>query len=302
MGAGNMTASSAVSVLSKIGQAFIASDNYASDQIDEIITAAAATETEYNSVVWGVGPAVDAGAEECKFGTVGNWWPGGEVDTDGIDVTQTQYWIDQYNASPTGFPFIIDLEAWNIRTETEKAIEQLTLAASMWGEQTDRLIGIYAYIPNHDTESLAALIKSAVDGSSAFLKERATCMLSLEMHLNDYVNARLGPLVDFYVPRCYVYGANEVAKFRYEASQQIIEAKRLAGGKPIYPIWWHSTLAEGFPALIEAEFLDHVKFVTSFPGIAGSVAWTGGEEPAYWAGHVEDLIDGAGAFAVAPPP
>lgn len=283
-----------VKSLSAQWAAQLARSEYSAELVAAVAEAAVATNTTYNRNVYSYTAAVIAvGATSYLPMTASYWYtdavqptpPGATVDQSVI-----QGKINDFLATPNERPAMMDIEAWDLgdSDEYDEGIEQLKIAAGMWQDQTDRLVGFYDLFPSHQyarPAALASTTKSTVAWQAA--------MLSSVMRLDDRIAGELLPYVDFLLPRVYHVYEDAVAQWKWSASWQILEAIRIAQGKPVYPVVWHHWgVNPDYTPLSEANYRASLQFVASFPGIAGVFLWEGNDEPAWYTDVIEELVTG----------
>ena len=73
----------------------------------------------------------------------------------------------------------------------------------------------------------------------------------------------------------------------------LLEAIRVADGRPVYAVLWdHSDIAPQ-PALDEATFRSMLQFASAFPGIDGVFMWEGSEDRVpFYEAVLTELITG----------
>lgn len=282
--------------------------DYSASLLADVATQAAATNTTYNGSVYNYYYA--AAVEDIltympSYYAAGAATPGWSSDGGtSVDLAVVQAGIDAYNADPTGTPLMIDMETWSSRTRwtvNQTAINNFLSVANAWQTYTDRAVGWYSWVPYSFYTHITAY-QTAVAGGDAVSESLYQAYVTTDMKLNEQAMALIWDAVDFLVPRCYVYSHDSIAAWKWYASYSILEAIRLARGiKPVWPIWFYQATSVG-EDLAEAEFLAAAKFVTAFPGIDASIAWSAANPPAYWLGHVGDLVAGTEEFAPPPPP
>lgn len=289
---------SALSVIQKQAVANYSATDYADSFVDEFLTTMAGSFDEYNPQCWSSSEALAAGADQYLFGGTDFWFPsdgeGGYV-TDAVDAAAVQAKIDQHG---DGDPWLmLDIELWNIKTETAEAIANLRAGAVPWREQTNRTLGFYRMVPYSDY-TLGQGLKAAVDASDAQAEAKWRGLINSWMRLNDANYAALSDVIDIFIPRCYVPDTWTLDDWKWGAGLQIAEAIRIANGKPVYPIVW-SSFAPAGAFLTEAQWIDVLQFVSAFPGIGGTVIWSGGDDPTEYTftDAVANLVTGQADFA-----
>lgn len=279
----------------------ILADEYCEALVEDMTEQAAATNTTYNRNVYSrVANLITAGAKRYTNGSHLYWFVDGVVpDPAAVDVPTIQSKIDTFLATPNAYPLMVNIEAWNLTTEAtyDKAIADITLCASMWRDQTSLETGFWSLVPHYtftDTINLATAIGASDKFNTA--KYRARLSNRMVTYTNRFANDLL-PYADFLLPYCYQTDSYTIAQWKWFCAEQILEALRVADGRPVYPIVWDHTMGVGFPAFSEADFRDMLQFAASFPGIAGVYMWEGTEDrPAYYETVVTELLAGTGDF------
>lgn len=227
----------------------------------------------------------------------GYWWYDGSdrsrVDPDNIAQIMANTLFDS-----TG-PILMDIEEWDCHHETEVVIQNCRLAAEMYRAGGHREIGFYRLLPYSDYWAGATLRRALIGGTTYTLKSRKELIRKYHK-LNDYVNSKIGSYVDFYCPRCYVSyddSSNAFEEWKYYAGYSILEAKRLAQGKKVYPIIWFNASSPS-TALQETLWNNCIDYVSRFPGIDGVMIYSGLEQPSVydWKTALNELMDTTGMF------
>lgn len=277
--------------------------DYSASLISDVQTAVAASPTAYTQQVYSYAAASQAvGADAYQLGAGWFWFvPDGEdYDRSAVDAARVQNGIDTYGARTD--PLLVDIEEWDMSTETSVALTNLELALSMWHAQSARPIGMFRLVPYSDY-FLHAQLYDAVNTSDATLEVRQRALFTSWMRLNDSNWARLGQYCDFLCPKVYVQYDNQVARWKYYAAASVLEAIRLADGKPVYPIvWWAEQAEAGDPAMTEAEWIASLQFVCGLDGIGGIMLYTGGTAPVgyTYTDAISNIVLGEADFATPP--
>lgn len=270
---------------------------YSQDLVDEFLEIMDTTYDEYNRVALcaDIDEDTPEGVGLYLFGGGSYWYPpvGGGFNTNAVIESVVAAGIA---ADAGGDEFLmVDIEAWDLLTERDEALENLLRAVKPWHESGKRPIGLYKQLPYYNP-TVGANLKTAIDAESIKGEAVARSKITTWMRQNDANYAVLGEYVDVLIPRSYVNAADSIAAWRWYTGLQIYEAIRLARGKPVWPIlWFRYAGSEPYLEMAEAEYIDALKFVSSFPGVAGTIVWVDTHEvPALfdYTAVVEDLITG----------
>lgn len=272
-------------------------DEYCEQLVLDMIEQVAATNTTYNRNVFSRNAnLITAGASRYTNGSHLYWFEDGVApDPAAIHLPTVQSKIDTFLATPNAYPLMINIEAWSLATDATyaKAIEDITLCASMWRDATDIETGFWSLVPHYvftDSTNLGTAI--GTDDKFNTAKYRARLSNRMITHTNKFA-ADLLPYADFLLPYTYGTDGYTVAQWKWFAAEAILEALRVADGRAVYPIMWDHVMGDGFPALSEADFIEMLKFVAAFPGIDGVYMWEGTEDRiATYEANVTDLITG----------
>jgi hypothetical protein len=277
----------------------IQADEYCEALVEDMTTQVAATNTTYNRNVFiRKTNATLTAAGALKYTAVPHYAVFDLPDETVVDVPTIQYYINEYLAAGTGNPIMLNVEAWDLSSTADYAyaIEQLNTVASMWLEQTGSDQGWYLLLPEFvysDSVNLGTAIATANLSATAIYRAR----LSRRMvdDTNRFAND-LFPYVQTMLPQCYVSSAYTLAQFKWNAAEMILEALRIADGRPVYPVVWDHKLGDS-SELSDADFRDMLQFVAAFPGIAGVYMWEGTEDRiATYNTVVTELLAGTGDF------
>lgn len=275
---------------------------YSEDLIDEFIEIMGTTYTEYNPQVYFAkdkDEGIPEGANLYLFGGGEYWYTplGGGFITSAVNEQVVAAGVA---ADEGGTEFLmVDIEAWDLATEREEMIENLLKALIPWHESGKRPIGMYKQLP-YATFTPGSDLKAAIDSGNLKSIEIARSKITAYMLQNDVNYAILGQYVDLLIPRCYAVSASTWASWKWAIGLQLCEALRIANGKPVYPIMWFRYNVTGFPELSEADYTEALKFLSSFPGIAGTIIWVDsvGVPSGYdYTSIVTALINSTGEFA-----
>lgn len=233
--------------------------------------------------------AIAAGATPYRLGTTSFW----NISGDTIDPARIQYYINLFGAETS--PFVMDIEAWDLKEEWDVAGPNLKLAASMWAAQSSRPIGFYALLPDVEYWYFV-LLSRAITAANAYDIVKYSANISSWMTRNDRTYAMLGQYVDFLVPRVYVLYSDDVnnpfSDWKLYATSAIQEAVRLANGKPVYPMMAAQVAGATVP-LLETEWIASLQYVLSLPGVSGVAIYSGGTDPVLfnWVTAIADMLN-----------
>lgn len=274
---------------------------YSKDLVDDILTAVTATPTAYNSTVlidWFhayVGEFTVPGAVETRMSASSTL----ALNQGYID------WSFTWNDDPLR-KIMVDVELWNmgVSSEAAEAIPYLRTCLTEWRTQTGREVGLYRLIPWAQI-AIGTGLHDAVGASDVWAENVQRSKMVEYMRINDRNSAQLIDYVDFLVPRCYMMYTDWLSEWKYVTAWQILEAIRIARGKPVYPIIWfrHHPASGGVTDVPEATWTEMLQFVSGFPGIAGTWIWAEYYTTTLydWKSDVNDLIAGQADFAPPPP-
>lgn len=141
-------------------------------------------------------------------------------------------------AAPPGQRVLLDIEAFDPATEPERCARNIAAAAWTW-KQLDPTakIGVYRIVPDLHYDAAVKMTKLLIDrkanASQIDDKMQATAAWQRQ---NDRVATAIVPAVDYLCP-C-LYAIQDWPYWKSFAHAQLVEAARLAGGKPVLPIIW----------------------------------------------------------------
>ena len=222
-----------------------------------------------------------AGAKKYQLGTAWCWYAkiGGRYDFSRVDVEA----IDRACInSQYGYPFVIDIEHFDVKDDFDNAIRNLRRALIRWkSNQPERLIGYYGIMPVRDYWcSLTAATyrdRGQLDQWKTWSKSERRWSDHNTLIANDLLEG-----VDFLVPSIYaLYPGNE-ARWREYADANLREAERIAYGKPLWPMLMPSYKgrnpieAEKWQGMIEFAMLHPASdalSIHSHPGYACNPNW-----------------------------
>jgi hypothetical protein len=273
---------------------------YAAAQVAQATSLVAdyASRTTYNNTAYSRTTSIITNTGAARYVTHFNdpavYWASSVLSYPGaaFEPAVIQSVINEYLASPTDTLLMADCEIWDLSVDAQRAeaIPNLQLYASMWQDQTDRELGFYYYpFIQHvrPIEACTSTTKATV--------ARQQGWLSWAMHLGDSIFNDLLPYVNHLIPSVYQQDADDVANWRYAAAWSILEAIRLAKGKPVYPIVYHK-YTDGLEDLSEANYVAALQFVAAFPGIAGVILWEEAPLPAWYEAVITELVAGTSRF------
>ncbi|NLX55088.1 MAG: hypothetical protein GXY58_08240 [Planctomycetaceae bacterium] len=232
--------------------------------------------------------AIAAGATSYRLGTTSFW----NIRDGVIDPARIQYYISMFGAESS--PLVMDIEAWDLKTEWDVAGPNLQLAARMWSEGSSRPIGFYAIMPDVQYWYFVLLAR-AIAEANAYDIVKYSANISSWMTRNDRTYAMLGQYVDFLVPRVYVLYSddsnNPFSDWKLYATSAIQEAVRIANGKPVYPMMAPQVGGATEP-LLETEWINALQYVFSLPGVSGVAIYSGGTDPVLynWVTAIADTL------------
>lgn len=161
--------------------------------------------------------------------------PDGTFDLSAVDLQ-----VVAESARNTDNPqyVLIDIEEFDLKNEPERAVRNIASALWTWRQESPHtILGIYRTVPD--------LMYGATVHSTRVLLDRNANAARLGgfaneirawQSRNDYFNTAIGPALDYLCPR--LYAGNDWPNWKAYAHHQLVEAKRLAQGKPVYPIMW----------------------------------------------------------------
>lgn len=269
--------------------------------VTDIQALVAASPTAYSQVAYAYDAnAIAAGALDYLGATASFWYDDPDHPEAGVSAAKVQQYIGTYGDSTT--PLLMNIEQWSPVTDYSTWLANLTLAASMWQAQSPRPIGFYHQLPYFDNYD-ATHLQAAIAGSDETDEAKHRSALSTWQQLYTKSMRDLGNLVDFLVPKCYVLYNGDQTAWKWIVSFQVLEALRIANGKPVYPILWHDAQTDAAD-LTSAEFTSALQFLAGIPGIAGVFFWSGGDDPAgyNWYDIAGAQVAGTGVFAPPAPP
>lgn len=227
----------------------------------------------------------------CWYARVGDAY-----DMSRVDPAVVLYGIEKWGTK-VGLK-LIELETWNPYTQAEVARPNWITAVSLWRERTDNKLGFYRLLPDvTDNYFPPILLKRALEIGDAAVEPRR--LIAEWMRADDANAIAVHRYVDFLCPQTYVQYSGDQEEWRWAIGLQLLEAVRLAQGKQVYPIVWHTAQSDKKP-LTRAEFVSSLKYVLGFPGVDGIIVYDGGTAPTEykWQDVIGDVIKRAGDFAI----
>jgi hypothetical protein len=266
---------------------------YSDKIINNLIDYVGDAHTEFSNVVYSRDEvALANGAFPYQLLTSWCWFPhiNGVYDESKVDPTIVLYGIKQWGEK-IGLK-IIDIETWNVYTQTDIAIPNLITAVSLWKEHTTNRVGFYRILPEiEDNYWPAVMLKRAIDACNKIEETNQRTIISDWMKANDANSISLDRYIDFVCPQCYVQYSGNQDEWKWAIGLQLLEATRLAQGKAVYPIMWYNAQSSKV-ALTRDEFISSLKYVLAFPGVNGIVMYDGGILPTdyKWQDIVSDVV------------
>lgn len=156
-------------------------------------------------------------------------------DTSAVDVSVV---AEAAKQSPPGQHVLIDIEEFDLKTEPELAARNIASAIWTWRNVSpSAVLGIYRTVPDLMYGATVHTTRQLLDrnANAAKLGGFADDIAAWQSR-NDYYNSAFGDALDFYCPR--LYAGNDWPNWKAYAHYQLIESKRLADGRPVYPIMW----------------------------------------------------------------
>ena len=237
--------------------------------------------------------AMDMGASPYRLLTMYAWFPyvNGAYDTQSVSprvVTKTMNAMQQETS-----PIIVDIEAFDPLNDGENMLRNVVRACSMWRMCSSREIGLYYVLPFRRYWPCARLRAALANGDDPATHVRA---LATAMEADDQAAERLLPYVDFVTPECYLPYIDTGAKWldwQWDTAYSILEATRVAKGKPVRPfVWFRATPGGDNVALPLAVWESSLQWVASLPGVDALTVYHGGGVPAEyrWQDAVQKLM------------
>lgn len=153
-----------------------------------------------------------------------------EIDLDVLAAT--------VRSMPPGQTVLLDIEAYDPKTEPDRAAQNIAFAARVW-KQLDptATVGVYRIVPEIRYDAPTKIVKLLIDRQcDAISLEEKHRDVDTWQQQNDRMAEAIVPCVDYLCP-C-LYAVRDWPYWKAYAHAQLIEARRLARGKPVWPIVW----------------------------------------------------------------
>lgn len=153
-----------------------------------------------------------------------------EIDLDVLAAT--------VRSMPPGQTVLLDIEAYDPKTEPDRAAQNIAFAARVW-KQLDptATVGVYRIVPDLHYDGSVSTVKLLIDRTAAAdrLKHKVDDIAAWQKQ-NERMADAIVPCVDYLCP-C-LYAIKDWPYWKAFAHAQLVEAQRLARGKPVRPIIW----------------------------------------------------------------
>lgn len=134
-----------------------------------------------------------------------------------------------------GPPIVLDIEDFDLRNDFARAVENLKLALLRWkSAKPRRSLGLYGLIPERN---FWTPVRHAMYLRDSNLREWFVWRdnYAIWRARNDRAAAAIVPYVDALYPSIYALDARYDEWWSMYADANLVEAERIAGGRPVYP-------------------------------------------------------------------